>query len=166
MRGEMLWFNDVKDLGFILTEEGERLSVLGPASGDEPGLEATANDGEAESRARRAGEENAETREEAATAAGRPRRCESGRRNPRAVSQMTDNNPERKNYAEIERLENLLADLRERHSTARERPRRSARLGSRSPWPSARLARCSSTSAGSRPTPRAEWPRPISGVGG
>ena len=30
MRGEMLWFNDVKDLGFILTEEGERLSVLGP----------------------------------------------------------------------------------------------------------------------------------------
>jgi len=38
MRGEMLWFNDVKDLGFILTEEGERLSVLGPGSGDEPGL--------------------------------------------------------------------------------------------------------------------------------
>jgi hypothetical protein len=31
MRGEMLWFNEVKDLGFILTEEGERLSVLGPA---------------------------------------------------------------------------------------------------------------------------------------
>jgi hypothetical protein len=31
MRGEMLWFNEKKDLGFILTEEGERLSVLGPA---------------------------------------------------------------------------------------------------------------------------------------
>jgi hypothetical protein len=31
MRGEMIWFNEVKDLGFILTEEGERLSVLGPA---------------------------------------------------------------------------------------------------------------------------------------
>jgi hypothetical protein len=29
MRGKMLWFNEVKDLGFILTEEGERLSVLG-----------------------------------------------------------------------------------------------------------------------------------------
>src|SRR5205809_8149234 len=25
----MLWFNEVKDLGFILTDEGERLSVLG-----------------------------------------------------------------------------------------------------------------------------------------
>ena len=25
----MLWFNEVKDLGFIQTEEGERLSVLG-----------------------------------------------------------------------------------------------------------------------------------------
>jgi cold shock CspA family protein len=31
MRGEMLWFNEVKDLGFIRTDEGERLSVLGPA---------------------------------------------------------------------------------------------------------------------------------------
>jgi hypothetical protein len=31
LRGEMLWFNEVKDLGFIRTEEGERLSVLGPA---------------------------------------------------------------------------------------------------------------------------------------
>jgi cold shock CspA family protein len=31
MRGEMLWFNETKDLGFIRTEEGERLSVLGPA---------------------------------------------------------------------------------------------------------------------------------------
>jgi hypothetical protein len=29
MRGTMLWFNEVKDLGFIMTEEGERLSVLG-----------------------------------------------------------------------------------------------------------------------------------------
>jgi cold shock CspA family protein len=38
VRGEMLWFNEVKDLGFILTEEGERLSVLGPAfaGGDRP----------------------------------------------------------------------------------------------------------------------------------
>jgi hypothetical protein len=38
MRGEMLWFNEVKDLGFIRTEEGERLSVLGPAfvGGDRP----------------------------------------------------------------------------------------------------------------------------------
>jgi hypothetical protein len=29
MRGTMLWFNEVKDLGFIMTDEGERLSVLG-----------------------------------------------------------------------------------------------------------------------------------------
>jgi cold shock CspA family protein len=29
MRGEMLWFNERKNHGFILTEEGERLSVLG-----------------------------------------------------------------------------------------------------------------------------------------
>jgi hypothetical protein len=38
MRGEMLWFNEVKDLGFIRTEEGERLSVLGPgfAGGERP----------------------------------------------------------------------------------------------------------------------------------
>ena len=38
MRGKMLWFNDAKDLGFILTEEGERLSVLGPgfAAGERP----------------------------------------------------------------------------------------------------------------------------------
>ena len=35
MRGEMLWFNKTKDLGLILTEEGERLSVLG--SGFVPG---------------------------------------------------------------------------------------------------------------------------------
>ena len=34
----MLWFNEVKDLGFILTDEGERLSVLGPgfAAGERP----------------------------------------------------------------------------------------------------------------------------------
>ena len=31
MRGKMLWFNEKKDLGFILTDEGERLSVLGQA---------------------------------------------------------------------------------------------------------------------------------------
>ena len=31
MRGKMLWFNEKKDLGFIQTDEGERLSVLGPA---------------------------------------------------------------------------------------------------------------------------------------
>jgi cold shock CspA family protein len=38
MRGKMLWFNEVKDLGFILTDEGERLSVLGPgfAAGERP----------------------------------------------------------------------------------------------------------------------------------
>jgi hypothetical protein len=38
MRGEMLWFNRVKDYGFIMTEEGERLSVLGPgfAPGERP----------------------------------------------------------------------------------------------------------------------------------
>ena len=29
MRGTMIWFNEVKDLGFIQTEDGERLSVLG-----------------------------------------------------------------------------------------------------------------------------------------
>ena len=27
MRGEMLWFNEVKNFGFIRTEEGERLYV-------------------------------------------------------------------------------------------------------------------------------------------
>ena len=30
MRGKMLWFNDRKDLGFIRTDDGERLAVLGP----------------------------------------------------------------------------------------------------------------------------------------
>ena len=29
MRGKMLWFNETKDLGFIRTDDGERLSVLG-----------------------------------------------------------------------------------------------------------------------------------------
>jgi hypothetical protein len=38
MRGEMIWFNQKKDLGFIMTEEGERLSVLGVgfAPGERP----------------------------------------------------------------------------------------------------------------------------------
>jgi hypothetical protein len=30
----MLWFNEAKDLGFILTDEGERLSVLGDGFAD------------------------------------------------------------------------------------------------------------------------------------
>jgi hypothetical protein len=29
MRGTMLWFNDVKDVGVILSDEGERLPVSG-----------------------------------------------------------------------------------------------------------------------------------------
>jgi hypothetical protein len=29
MRGKMIWFNESKDYGFIMTDEGERLSVLG-----------------------------------------------------------------------------------------------------------------------------------------
>jgi cold shock CspA family protein len=29
MRGEMLWFNEKKNYGFIMTDDGERLSVLG-----------------------------------------------------------------------------------------------------------------------------------------
>jgi 'Cold-shock' DNA-binding domain len=38
MRGQMLWFNEAKDLGFIMTDEGERLSVLGTgfANGNRP----------------------------------------------------------------------------------------------------------------------------------
>lgn len=38
MRGTMLWFNEVKGLGFILTEEGERLPVRAPgfAGGIQP----------------------------------------------------------------------------------------------------------------------------------
>jgi cold shock CspA family protein len=31
MRGTMLWFNEVKDFGMILTEDEERLSVHGSA---------------------------------------------------------------------------------------------------------------------------------------
>lgn len=29
MQGEMLWFNEAKDQGFIMTDEGERLAVAG-----------------------------------------------------------------------------------------------------------------------------------------
>jgi hypothetical protein len=38
MRGTMLWFNEAKDTGFILTDEGERLSVSGDgfAGGQRP----------------------------------------------------------------------------------------------------------------------------------
>jgi cold shock CspA family protein len=38
MRGQMLWFNDKKDHGFIQTDEGERLRVDGPgfAAGERP----------------------------------------------------------------------------------------------------------------------------------
>jgi cold shock CspA family protein len=38
MRGEMIWFNDKKDHGFIRTDEGERLQVDGSgfASGERP----------------------------------------------------------------------------------------------------------------------------------
>jgi hypothetical protein len=38
MRGEMLWFNEAKDHGFIMTEEGERLAVAGEgfAAGEKP----------------------------------------------------------------------------------------------------------------------------------
>ena len=38
MRGTMLWFNEKKDHGFIHTDEGERLSVLGHgfAGGERP----------------------------------------------------------------------------------------------------------------------------------
>jgi cold shock CspA family protein len=38
MRGEMLWFNQVKDYGFIRTDEGERLRVDGSgfAAGELP----------------------------------------------------------------------------------------------------------------------------------
>jgi hypothetical protein len=34
MRGTMLWFNEAKDRGFILTDEGERLAVLGDGFAD------------------------------------------------------------------------------------------------------------------------------------
>ena len=38
MRGQMLWFNEVKDYGFIMTEDGERLAVAGNgfANGEKP----------------------------------------------------------------------------------------------------------------------------------
>ena len=38
MRGQMLWFNEAKDQGFIMTDEGERLAVAGEAfaSGQRP----------------------------------------------------------------------------------------------------------------------------------
>jgi cold shock CspA family protein len=38
MRGQMLWFNEVKDYGFIMTDEGERLAVAGKgfAEGEKP----------------------------------------------------------------------------------------------------------------------------------
>jgi hypothetical protein len=38
MRGKMLWFNEAKDLGFIMTDDGERLAVLGAgfARGNRP----------------------------------------------------------------------------------------------------------------------------------
>ena len=36
------------------------------------------------------------------------------------ASEMSNNDPEQKNYAEIERLEQLLSELRENRSTARE----------------------------------------------
>jgi len=38
MRGQMLWFNEAKDQGFIMTDEGERLAVAGDgfAKGEKP----------------------------------------------------------------------------------------------------------------------------------
>lgn len=38
MRGQMLWFNETKDHGFIMTDEGERLAVAGEgfAPGERP----------------------------------------------------------------------------------------------------------------------------------
>ena len=38
MNGTMLWFNDLKDLGEITAEDGERLSILGTgfAAGERP----------------------------------------------------------------------------------------------------------------------------------
>jgi len=60
MRGEMLWFNEIKDVGCIVAEGGERLSVRGSgfAPGERPvgrcagravefGLSAGADDSEA-----------------------------------------------------------------------------------------------------------------------
>lgn len=34
MRGKMLWFNQVKDVGCILSDDGERLSVQGAGFAD------------------------------------------------------------------------------------------------------------------------------------
>jgi len=38
MQGQMLWFNERKDRGFIMTDEGERLAVAGEsfAAGQKP----------------------------------------------------------------------------------------------------------------------------------
>ncbi len=38
MRGQMLWFNERKDHGFLMTDEGERLAVAGDsfAAGQKP----------------------------------------------------------------------------------------------------------------------------------
>ena len=38
MRGQMLWFNEAKDQGFIMTDDGERLAVGGEgfAGGQRP----------------------------------------------------------------------------------------------------------------------------------
>jgi cold shock CspA family protein len=38
MRGQMLWFNEAKDQGYIMTDEGERLAVAGEgfARGERP----------------------------------------------------------------------------------------------------------------------------------
>jgi cold shock CspA family protein len=38
MRGQMLWFNEAKDYGFIMTDDGERLAVAGEgfAKGEKP----------------------------------------------------------------------------------------------------------------------------------
>ena len=38
MRGQMLWFNEATDYGFIMTDEGERLAVAGEgfAGGERP----------------------------------------------------------------------------------------------------------------------------------
>jgi len=34
MRGTMLWFNEEKDVGYMLTDEGERLAVTGGSFAD------------------------------------------------------------------------------------------------------------------------------------
>jgi len=61
---------------------------------------------------------------------------------------MALNNPEQKNYAEIERLERLLAELRTSPMTARE-TEAIREIASRSRSRCGRWARCSSTSGGS-----------------